>query len=142
MVQKILYICTGNRFRSMFAEAYTNASCSRVESFSRGTDASEDVLNEVRDEMQARALWSQASKPRQLEARDLEKADLAVCMKPHHRKTVQEKYRIDVETVVWQVEEVSVDLPEKELRSRISSTFDRLEDLIEKEFSSESNDSS
>jgi protein-tyrosine-phosphatase len=127
---EILYVCTGNRFRSMFAEAYTKANQNQINAFSRGTDASQNILKEVKNEMQSRNLWSHASKPEQLENRDLKQGDTAICMKPRHKKIIEEQYTADIETIVWNVDDVPADLPTKKLRSKISSTFDNLEELL------------
>lgn len=127
---EILYVCTGNRFRSMFAEAYTEANQNQINAFSRGTDASQNILKEVKNEMQSRNLWSHASKPKQLENQDLKQGDIAICMKPRHKKIIEEQYTADIKTIVWNVDDAPADLPSKQLRSKISSTFNDLEELL------------
>lgn len=138
-MNEVLYLCTGNRFRSLFAEAYTKTNYEEVAAFSRGTEASKNVLDEVKEEMQSRKLWSQASEPQQLENEDLENAELAVCMTTHHENIIQDEYKADVKTTVLGVADVSPDLASEKLASKISITFDRIENQIECEVMSNKN---
>ncbi|MFB6245575.1 MAG: low molecular weight phosphatase family protein, partial [Candidatus Nanohaloarchaea archaeon] len=94
MGRKVLYVCTGNRFRSLFAEAYTRKNHSDgFDPVSAGTEAGKPIIEEVKKEMQRREVWSYSKEsPEQLTGEDVSSADTVICMKKRHAELLKDRY--------------------------------------------------
>lgn len=129
---KVLFVCTGNRFRSLGAEAFANAKKPEIEVFSRGTDPSQNILEQVKEELRLRGVEKTAVyKPEKIKENDIEQADLVIAMTDRHVDYIQENFDTDTEVVNWEIPDVDANLPEEELREKISETYDIIERKVE-----------
>ncbi|MFB6208098.1 MAG: low molecular weight phosphatase family protein [Candidatus Nanohaloarchaea archaeon] len=103
---RILYICTGNSFRSPVAEALTRKFRPRLEVESAGTDAVEQIAENA-EEMLERDNAERFVKPEpdQLSERAVAEADVVVCMTDRHYVYLQENFSVDSETRIWRIED-------------------------------------
>ncbi|MFP4229926.1 MAG: hypothetical protein ACLFRK_02185 [Candidatus Nanohaloarchaea archaeon] len=103
---RILYICTGNSFRSPVAEALTRKHHD-MEVESAGVSAVDFVSPAARDWLKKRdALKYVKPDPDQISQRAIEEADKVVCMMPRHSEYIKRNFNVDPDKVeVWKVED-------------------------------------
>ena len=92
----MLFICSGNIFRSMTAEYALRAALGpgagvRVQSAGM-IDAPHEIVSFVRDYLAQQAIDISAHRPRRLERAMLDSADLAVAMDTRHRRQVEDSF--------------------------------------------------
>ncbi len=102
---RVLYVCTGNSFRSPAAEALTRRFHHGMEVESAGTHPADEISGEVRelleDDGAARYLKPH---PEEVSARAVEEADRVVAMVSYHRKILERRFPESREKVeVWNV---------------------------------------
>lgn len=102
---RVLYVCTGNSFRSPAAEALTRLEHPGFEVESRGTNAvgfiSGPTMNYLKDHG---ALEFVKPEPDQISSRALQEADRIICMMPEHREHIMENFEADPAKIkVWNV---------------------------------------
>ncbi|MFB6204662.1 MAG: low molecular weight phosphatase family protein [Candidatus Nanohaloarchaea archaeon] len=103
---RILYICTGNSFRSPVAEALTRKFRPGLEVESAGTDAAEGVAENAEELLERdNARRFVKPEPDQLSERAVEEADVVVCMTDRHYTYLRENFSVDVETRIWRIED-------------------------------------
>lgn len=104
---RVLYVCTGNSFRSPVAEALTRKFKPGLEVESAGTDAEERVANVAKKLLeQEDALQFVKPSPDQVSQRAINDADLIVAMMPRHLHYIQQNFDLkDTEAEVWEVED-------------------------------------
>ena len=117
MTQKVLFICTGNYYRSRYAEYYFNALAVKQKldwaAFSRGlaTDLGDGNIGPIAPRVIVRlhehgiALDGEIRYPIQLTLADLQEADLAIALyEPEHRRYMQKRFpEWEDRITYWQV---------------------------------------
>lgn len=104
---RVLYVCTGNSFRSPAAEALTRLHHPELEVESAGTSAvgfiSDPALNFLKDHG---AVEFVKPEPDQISQRAVDEADRIVAMMPEHREYILENFDVDQGKIeVWNVKD-------------------------------------
>ncbi|MFB6100143.1 MAG: low molecular weight phosphatase family protein [Candidatus Nanohalobium sp.] len=104
---RLLYICTGNSFRSPVAEALTRKFHPEIEVESAGTDAVGRVAENAErmlEEDEARKYVKPS--PDQVSQRAVDEADKVVCMMPEHREFIEKNFDVEEERLeVWNIQD-------------------------------------
>lgn len=106
-MNQILYICTGNSYRSVLAEALTKEQKEDLNATSAGINLTEEI-SEVALEQISRNNTTDLLKdsPERVTQEKLDKADKVVCMMPEHMEFLQKNFEIEDEKVeVWDIED-------------------------------------
>ena len=130
----VLFLCTGNYYRSRYAERFFNAHAAgrglAWSAFSRGLaigHGNEGPLSpHARERLEERGLWSPSSRePRQLTPADLEAAHRVVALREEeHRPMIRLVFpEWEAKVEYWDVGDVDVEEP--------SAALDRLEQRVE-----------
>jgi protein-tyrosine phosphatase len=130
----VLFLCTGNYFRSRYAERVFNDRAARAglpwSAFSRGLaigQANEGPLSPfARERLEERGLWSSRDRePRQLVPADLEAAHRIVALREDEHRPMIRLVFPDWESRIeyWDVGDVDVEDPD--------SALDRLEERVD-----------
>ena len=104
---KILFVCTGNSFRSPVAEALLKKVRGDLEVDSAGTyPASMIAPNAKRLLERENASENLKKTPEGIEQRNVEKYDLIVAMKEEHRNYLLKEYpQLSEKMIVWEVDD-------------------------------------
>jgi protein-tyrosine phosphatase len=116
-MHKILFICTGNYYRSRYAEYYFNALAAKQnldwEAISRGlaTDLGDGNIGPIAPRVILRLkekeipIEEKIRYPIQLDQADLQEADLVIALnEPEHRKLIQQRFPAWEDRITyWQV---------------------------------------
>ncbi|MFP4115635.1 MAG: hypothetical protein ACLFTQ_00305 [Candidatus Aenigmatarchaeota archaeon] len=104
---RVLYVCTGNSFRSPVAEALTRKYRPKLEVESAGTDPASHIAENGKELLEVEGAFEYVKPdPDPLSQRALDKADTAVAMKDRHKKYILENFGADEENIeVWDVED-------------------------------------
>ena len=135
-MHKILFVCTGNYYRSRYAELYFNALAAKQglnwEAISRGlaTDLGDGNVGPIAPRVIIRlrereiALEGKIRFPLQLTQTDLQAADLVIALyEPEHRKLMQQRFPAwENRITYWQVADLD------QIDSEIA--FSRIEEYI------------
>jgi len=102
---RVLFICTGNSFRSPVAEALLKKIREDVEVRSAGTEPASDIASNARDLLkEENALRYVKEKPEALNKKMVDEADLIVVMKEGHRQELMKSYPHVREKIrVWDI---------------------------------------
>lgn len=126
----ILYVCLGNRFRSLLAEAVTRKERTDKEVRSRGTEATGPIHDEVREILEENDLKEHASMdPTQLSQDDIDWADKIVFMSRSNLNYVEENLEPDGTTFqVWDIPDADPEDPLRVIFEDIEKKVNELED--------------
>ena len=104
---RILYICTGNSYRSPLAEALTRRLHPQMGVESAGIQAVEFVAEVTKNRLKEKeALEFLKPDPDQVSQRALDEADRVVCMMPKHSEYIKRNFEADPGNItVWSVED-------------------------------------
>ena len=104
---KILFVCSGNAFRSPVAEALLKKYKPEIEADSAGTNPAIPISDSAREYLvREDAVGYLKRDPEGLDEKDLAKYDLIIAMESRHRNTVISKCpRCADKIVVWNIED-------------------------------------
>lgn len=124
---RVLFICEGNRFRSMIAEAF--AKREGIEADSAGTEATGPIFDEVKQLIQEYDLEDYVEyNPEQVSQEKIDSADRVVCMTEDQAEFVQKIYGADEEnTEVWDIEDAD---PGEDLESVMENLFQKVKNRL------------
>lgn len=102
---RILFVCTGNSFRSPLAEALTRRFHPDLEVESAGIEAVNEVAEVTRERLEnENALKYAKPKPDQISQRALNEADKVVCMMPKHSEYIKRNFDVNKDSIeIWRV---------------------------------------
>lgn len=126
---RVLYVCTGNSYRSPLAEALTRRLHPDMEVESAGIQAVEFVAEVTKDRLDEKeALEFVKPSPDQISQRALDEADRVVCMMPKHSEYIKRNFEVDPGKVtVWEIEDpIHPDVNE-------SKSFEEIEEKVKDE---------
>ncbi len=99
---RVVYVCTGNSFRSPVAEALSRKYDPEIEVESAGTDTAPCIaINACKLLARADALQYVKEEPDQLSERAVREADEIVAMMPDHARFLRQRYGVDA--TVWRI---------------------------------------
>jgi protein-tyrosine phosphatase len=101
---RILYVCTGNSFRSPVAEALTRRYHDDIEVESAGTHSVACVaINGVKLLATVNAAQYVKEHPDQVSTRALEDADIIVAMERRHKRHITKQFHTETPITVWDI---------------------------------------
>ena len=104
---KILFVCTGNSFRSPVAEALLKKLRGDLEVYSAGTYPASMIARNARRLLEKEnASKNLKTTPEGIEQKDMEEYDLIVAMKEEHRDYLLKEYPQLIEKIlVWNIDD-------------------------------------
>lgn len=104
---KILFVCTGNSFRSPVAEALLKKLRGDLEVYSAGTYPASMIARNARRLLEGEnASKNLKTTPEGIEQKDMEEYDLIVAMKEEHRDYLLKEYPQLIEKIlVWNIDD-------------------------------------
>lgn len=126
---RILYICTGNCFRSPTAEALTREYHPEYEVESAGIDPTDFISKPATDFLRDRgAIQFVKPSPDLVSQRALDEADRIVCMMPVHKEGILDNFDVDESKIeVWNVKDGI--LPDVDPEDSLNQIDDRVQNL-------------
>jgi protein-tyrosine-phosphatase len=123
---RVLFVCKGNRFRSMIAEAF--AKREGLDADSAGTEATGPIFDEVKQMVQEYDLEDYVDyNPEQVSQEKVDSADRVVCMTEDQAEFVQKIYGADEDNVeVWDIEDAD---PGEDLESVMENLFQKVMEI-------------
>lgn len=98
----VLYICTGNAFRSPAAEALTRKYKPQLKVESAGTEGASSIPDNVKNLLEKeRVLQYVKEKPEVVSQRAVDEADVVIVMMGEHKEHLLENFEVDGEIRVW-----------------------------------------
>jgi len=134
--KQVLFLCTGNYYRSRFAELYFNHKAVNTNwiSFSRGLNLnphnSGKIFSFVTEELFKLGVSVENQPyPQKVEAKDFEKADMIIGLnKNEHQKMIEKKFpQFKEEVIYWDI----ADVFEKDSSSEVPKIIQNVDQLIE-----------
>ncbi|MFB6208620.1 MAG: low molecular weight phosphatase family protein [Candidatus Nanohaloarchaea archaeon] len=129
-IERVLYICTGNSFRSPAAEALTRKYYPDLELESAGTEATDHIAKNMKRLLtEEGAIQYVKPQPDQVSERAVNQADRIVCMMPEHREFLMENFDVEEEKIqVWNIEDpirphVSVSEAFEQIENEVKNLF-------------------
>ena len=126
---RILFLCTGNAYRSPLAEALLKKICPDLDVDSAGLHVAIPIPKEVRDYLSLRSASDFLKEfPESIEEKELGSYDLIVAMEPRHKHAVLRKSpELEERIVTWNIRDPYFEEPEKTVK-----IFDQIENRIKK----------
>ena len=128
MDMKILFVCTGNAYRSPFAEALLKKLRPDLDVDSAGLQVAIPIARETQDYLKKlKAEQYLKSYPESLDEKNLWVYDVIVAMQPRHKSTVLRKCpECENRIVVWNIED-----PYYEEKGAAEKIYSNIEDKVE-----------
>lgn len=129
---RVLFICTGNSFRSPVAEALTRKHHPGLEVESAGTDATDHIAENAKQLLrEENSLQYVKPSPDQVSQRAIDEADRVVVMMPEHREYLLDNFDVDPGSIeVWNIRDpVNPGVEPGEAFQEIEEKVGRLEHL-------------
>jgi len=104
---KVLFICTGNSFRSAVAEALLKKLRHDLEVESAGTQPARKIASNAKMFLEEEgALEKLKERPEGFEHKNLEEYDLIVAMKEHHKNEILQRFpQVKGKIRVWDIDD-------------------------------------
>jgi protein-tyrosine phosphatase len=104
---KVLFVCTGNSFRSPVAEALLKKLRNDLEVESAGTQPASKIASNAKILLEEEdALEDLKERPEGIEQKDLKEYNLIVTMKEHHKNEILQRYpQVKDKIRVWEIED-------------------------------------
>ena len=103
---KVLFVCTGNSFRSAVAEALLKKLRNDVNAESAGTHPARKIASNAKMLLEEDALENLKKRPEGIEKKNLEEYDLIVAMKEHHKNEILQRFpQVKGKIRVWDVDD-------------------------------------
>ena len=104
---KILFVCTGNSFRSPSAEALLKQLCPDVEVESAGTDPTDHIASNAKQLLRKVGAERYVKrKPDSVESKEVEEYQLIVAMKNEHREYIMRRWPEVADRIqVWDIDD-------------------------------------
>lgn len=104
---KILFVCTGNSFRSPVAEALLKKVRGDLEVESAGTQSAGMVASNAKKFLEKEnALKNLKEAPEGIDQKDLEEYDLIIAMKQNHKNEILRRYpQMEDRIQVWNIDD-------------------------------------
>jgi len=133
---KILFVCTGNSFRSPIAEALLKKHRSDLEVESAGTKTAGIIASNAKELLEREnALKNLKRTPEGLEQKNLEEYDLIVAMKEDHKNEILRRYpQMKDRIQVWNIDD-PINMPhgsDKKVFDEIKKKVSELAQSIQK----------
>lgn len=113
----LLYVCLGNRFRSLLAGAATRKELEDIEVRSRGTEATGPIHQEVKDILEEEGLMEYASiDPTQITQEDIDWADRIIFMSDLNLDYAKDNLELnETKFEIWEIPDADPGDPLKEI---------------------------
>ncbi len=104
---KVLFVCTGNSFRSAVAEALLKKLRNDLKVESAGTQPARKIASNAKMLLEEEdALENLKERPEGIEKKNLEEYDLIVAMKEHHKHEILQRFpQVKGKIRVWDVDD-------------------------------------
>jgi len=106
-LKKVLFVCTGNSFRSAVAEALLKKVRRDIHVESAGVQPASKIASNAKRLLEEEgALENLKMKPEGIEQKSLEEYDLIVVMKEHHKNEIlQRRPQVEDKVLVWGIDD-------------------------------------
>lgn len=133
---KVLYICTGNIYRSLIAETLTKVFREDIDVESRGIEPGGSVREVVKNVLEHETLWESTTvDPKKVSQKDVNWADKIVAMKEEHRDYLLENLDVSEEKIaVWNIDDVDPEIlsdPDRDAKPYIQDTLNEINRKVE-----------
>ena len=103
---KVLFVCTGNSFRSAVAEALLKKLRNDVNAESAGTHPARKIASNAKMLLEEDALENLKKRPEGIEKKNLEEYDLIVAMKERHKHEILQQFpQVKGKIQVWDIDD-------------------------------------
>jgi len=129
---KVLFVCTGNSFRSAVAEALLKKLRNDLEVESAGTHPARKIASNAKMLLEEEgALENLKKRPEGIEKKNLEEYDLIVAMKERHKHEILQEYpQVKGKIRVWDIDD-PIHLPNGSDREVLQEIKKKVAELAE-----------
>jgi protein-tyrosine-phosphatase len=131
-LKKILFVCTGNSFRSAVAEALLKKVRGDIHMESAGIQPASKIASNAKRLLEEEGVLENLKrKPEGIEQKNLEEYDLIVVMKEHHKNEILQRHlQVKDKILVWDIDD-PIYLPTGSDREVVEKIKRRVEELAE-----------